>query len=56
MTGDIHNPQAATERHAEGPIPITAGAAARLTHEERVERVNAYLKASASRGIWSAIE
>ena len=56
MTSDSHDPQAATERHAEGPIPVSAGLAARLTHEQRVERVNAYLKASASRGIWSAIE
>jgi hypothetical protein len=32
------------------------GADGHLTHAQRVERVNAYLKAVASKGIWSAIE
>jgi hypothetical protein len=40
----------------ERPVPDAAAANPRLTHAQRVERVNAYLKASASRGIWSAIE
>jgi hypothetical protein len=31
-------------------------ASSHLTHSQRVERVNAYLRAAASKGIWSAIE
>jgi hypothetical protein len=46
----------ATDDDVERPVPDPAGPSARLTHAQRVERVNAYLKASASRGIWSAIE
>jgi hypothetical protein len=32
------------------------GASRRLTHAERVERVNAYLRRAAAKGIWTAIE
>ena len=32
------------------------GASRHLTHAQRIERVDAYLKRAASNGIWSAIE
>ena len=52
MSSENHD-RRAVDDDVERPVPDPS---ARLTHAQRVERVNAYLKASASRGIWSAIE
>lgn len=65
MTSDEHDPTAGythggddgdIERAVPDPTEPKSSPDAHLTHAQRVERVNAYLRRQASRGIWSAIE
>jgi hypothetical protein len=56
---DLTTESPSDDRRGDGGGDATeggSGATRHLTHAQRVERVNAYLKEAASNGIWSAIE